>query len=389
MSLALLILHFAQHALLRIAKHSRKSALSKSFALAMFKGVVIGTLSVNAHASEEKPPLEVKVVVVSMFEIGDDEGDAPGEFQLWKARQKLTTKYPLPHGFHDIYANPETGVIGIVTGMGIARASAAVMSLGLDPRFDLSKAYWLVAGIAGVDPADNTIGSAIWTDYVVDGDLAHHIDAREIPSTWSTGYFPLFTHAPYDNAESVDVNNSPNGEVYALNLCLAKWAYSLTKDTKLLNNDAMDALRAKYTHSPNAKALPNVSMGAHLSASTFWHGEKLNTWANDWVAYWTKNKGNFVTSGMEDSATLQSLTYLDNAGLVDKNRIMILRTASNFTMQPPSLSASENLKLESSGEGYAAMNAAIEAAYNVGARVVDYITENWDSAKENIPSVKR
>ena len=184
------------------------------------------------------------------------------------------------------------------------------------------------------------------------------------------------------------MNNSPNGEVYALNLPLAKWAYSLTKDTKLLNNDAMDALRAKYTHSPNAKALPNVSMGAHLSASTFWHGEKLNTWANDWVAYWTKNKGNFVTSGMEDSATLQSLTYLDNAGLVDKNRIMILRTASNFTMQPPSLSASENLKLESSGEGYAAMNAAIEAAYNVGARVVDYITENWDSVKETPPVVK-
>jgi purine nucleoside permease len=169
---------------------------------------------------------------------------------------------------------------------------------------------------------------------------------------------------------------------------LAKWAYSLTKDTKLLNSDAMDALRAKYTHSPNARVLPNVSMGTHLSASTFWHGEKLNTWANNWVAYWTKDKGNFVTSGMEDSATLQSLTYLDNAGLVDKNRIMILRTASNFAMQPPSLSASENLKLESSGEGYAAMNAAIEASYNVGARVVDYITKNWDSVKDTPPVVR-
>ena len=31
-------------------------------------------------------------------------------------------------------------------------------------------------------------------------------------------------------------------------------------------------------------------------------------------------------------------------------------------MQPPSLSAADNLKLESSGDGYAAMNAAIEAA---------------------------
>ncbi|MEC8296407.1 MAG: purine nucleoside permease [Pseudomonadota bacterium] len=369
-----------------LLKQKRSAFFNALLILAMFLGFCSSSYSASVKTNDAKPPMKVKVVVVSMFEIGSDEGDAPGEFQLWKARQKLTTQYPLPHGFHDIYANPETGVIGMVTGMGIARASAAIMALGLDPRFDLSQAYWLVAGIAGVDPADNTIGSAIWTDYVVDGDLAHQIDAREIPSQWSTGYFPLFTHAPFENADAVDINNSPNGEVYALNLPLAKWAYSLTKDTKLLNNEAMDALRAKYTNSPNAKALPNVSMGAHLSASTFWHGEKLNTWANDWVAYWTKGKGNFVTSGMEDSATLQSLSYLDNAGLVNKDRLLILRTASNFTMQPPSLSAAENLKLESSGDGYAAMGAAIEAAYNVGSQVTDYIVTHWETVKDKPPT---
>ncbi len=369
-----------------LLKQKRSAFFNALLILAMFLGFCSSSYSASVKANDAKPPMKVKVVVVSMFEIGNDEGDAPGEFQLWKARQKLTTQYPLPHGFHDIYANPETGVIGMVTGMGIARASAAIMALGLDPRFDLSQAYWLVAGIAGVDPADNTIGSAIWTDYVVDGDLAHQIDAREIPSQWSTGYFPLFTHAPFENADEVDVNNSPNGEVYALNLPLAKWAYSLTKDIKLLNNEAMDALRAKYTNSPNAKALPNVSMGTHLSASTFWHGEKLNTWANDWVAYWTQGKGNFVTSGMEDSATLQSLSYLDNAGLVNKDRLLILRTASNFTMQPPSLSAADNLKLESSGDGYAAMGAAIEAAYNVGSQVTDYIVTHWETVKDKPPT---
>ena len=371
-----------------LLKQKRSAFFNALLILAMFLGFCSSSYSASVKTNDAKPPMKVKVVVVSMFEIGNDEGDAPGEFQLWKARQKLTTQYPLPHGFHDIYANPDTGVIGMVTGMGIARASAAIMALGLDPRFDLSQAYWLVAGIAGVDPADNTIGSAIWTDYVVDGDLAHQIDAREIPSQWSTGYFPLFTHAPFENADAVDVNNSPNGEVYALNLPLAKWAYSLTKDTKLLNNEAMDALRAKYTNSASAKALPNVSMGAHLSASTFWHGEKLNAWANDWVAYWTQGKGNFVTSGMEDSATLQSLSYLDNAGLVNKDRLLILRTASNFTMQPPSLSAAENLKLESSGDGYAAMGAAIEAAYKVGSQVTDYIVTHWETVKDTPPSAE-
>jgi purine nucleoside permease len=34
------------------------------------------------------------------------------------------------------------------------------MALGLDPRFDLTKAYWLVAGIAGIDPADGSLGCA-------------------------------------------------------------------------------------------------------------------------------------------------------------------------------------------------------------------------------------
>jgi purine nucleoside permease len=39
-------------------------------------------------------------------------------------------------------------------------AAASVMALGLDPRFDLTKAYWVVAGIGGVDPADVSLGSA-------------------------------------------------------------------------------------------------------------------------------------------------------------------------------------------------------------------------------------
>ena len=161
-----------------LLKQKRSAFFNALLILAMFLGFCSNSYSASVKVNDAKPPMKVKVVVVSMFEIGNDEGDAPGELQLWKARQKLTTQYPLPHGFHDIYANPDTGVIGMVTGMGIARASAAIMALGLDPRFDLSQAYWLVAGIAGVDPADNTIGTAIWPDYVVGGHLAHPIDAK-------------------------------------------------------------------------------------------------------------------------------------------------------------------------------------------------------------------
>ena len=130
-----------------------------------------------AHAQRKIP---VKVVVVAMFERGADTRDEPGEYQYWVEREKLDRVIPFPQGYHDLRMNRD-GVLGILTGVGTARAAASIMALGMDPRFDLTKAYWLVAGIAGVDPADATLGSAAWAEYVVDADLAHEIDAREIP----------------------------------------------------------------------------------------------------------------------------------------------------------------------------------------------------------------
>ena len=44
------------------------------------------------------------------------------------------------------------GELAIVTGQGTAHAAATIMALGLDPRFDFSHAYWLIAGIAGASP---------------------------------------------------------------------------------------------------------------------------------------------------------------------------------------------------------------------------------------------
>ena len=40
------------------------------------------------------------------------------------------------------------------------------MALGLDPRFDLRKAYWILAGIGCIDPNRASIGSAGWASHV-------------------------------------------------------------------------------------------------------------------------------------------------------------------------------------------------------------------------------
>ena len=333
-------------------------------------------------AKKPPPPIEVKVVVVSMFEIGKDSGDTAGEFQLWYERQKLSQKFLFAH-HHDLFFNPETGVLGMVTGMGTANSATAVMALGLDPRFDLSHAYWLVAGIAGFDPADASLGSAAWAEYLVDADLAHEIDAREMPADWPTGYFARGSKGPY-----MKPHPQSEGEVFHLNGALTEWAYQLTKDVPLADSEALQKRRALYVGFPNAQKPPFVLKGDNLAGMTYWHGKLLNDWANGWTKYWTDDKGEFVSSAMEDTGSFQSLTYLSPTGKVDMNRVMVLRTASNYTMQSPGITAAESLLGEHGEEGYSGLTASVEAAYQVGSKVVDEIVTHWDVYKDKVPTAR-
>lgn len=329
----------------------------------------------NATAVEVISP---KVVLVTMFEIGEDTGDQAAEFQLWYERRDLNQVYEFG-GHHDLHYNADSGILAIVTGIGTAKAAASIMMLGMDPRFDLSQSYWLVAGIAGFDPEDASIGSAAWAEYLVDGDLSHEIDAREMPEDWPFGYIARHTDKPFDPDKP-----EPTGEMFQLNPELTEWAYQLTKDLELPDFESLTETRELYTEHPNAQLAPFVLKGDNLAALTFWHGAILNDWANQWVDYWSNGKGEFVSSAMEDTGTMQSISYLDNIGRVDRDRVMVLRTASNYTMQPPGISAAENLLKEN--EGYAGLDASLESAYLVGSVVVDEIINNWDSYRFQTPS---
>lgn len=327
--------------------------------------------------------LRPKVVVVTMFELGQDTGDQPGEFQFWVEGEKLDRVLPLPAAYHAVRANADGSVIGIVTGVGNTNAAAAIMALGLDPRFDLRRSYWLIAGIGGLDPADASVGSAVWADYAVEGDLGHEIDAREMPADWKTGYIPLRKKAPYERPLQPAAERTDN--CYQLNPDLLRWAYALTRDTPLPDSDALREFRAHFTEHPKALRPPSVLIGSTLSSSTYWHGKLLNAWANDWVAYYTEGRGNYVTTAMEDTGTLRALTNLTRAGRADVNRALVLRTASNFDLQPPGLTAAESFGGEKIGH-YSAFVPALEAAHAVGRRVVHALVAGWNAYETTPPS---
>ena len=324
--------------------------------------------------------LPVRAVVVAMYESAAETGNHFGEFRLWVERLPLPDRIAFPYGAGPLRYSPQTGVLGIVTGVGTARAAAAIMALGLDPRFDLARAYWLVAGIAGVNPEEASLGSAAWVEWVVDADLAYEIDAREIPPAWPTGYLPLGKTRPYEQPPDSDGARW----VYRLDPGLVGWAYRLTADLRLDDTSALAAARSHYAGYPAAQRPPSVLRGDEVSGSTFWHGALLNRRAAEWLAYWTQGRGRFVMTAMEETGTLQALALLARAGRADWGRVLVLRTGSNFTMPPPGISAAESLAGPplSRSAGY---RPALEAAYIVGRKVIDEITANWDTLRDEAP----
>ena len=242
--------------------------------------------------------------------------------------------------------------------------------LGLDPRFDLSHAYWLVAGIAGASPDQASLGSAVWTRWVVDGDLAYELDAREIPSGWTTGYVPLHKSQPFQAPAEV-----LEGQVFALNPDLAAWAFQLTKSTPLADTERLRQTRLRFDGAAAQKP-PFVTMGDELSSSTYWHGNLFDAWAAEWVPYYTGGKGRFATTAMEDTGTLQSLQFLAKAGRVDFGRVMVLRTVSNYDRQPRGMTAADSLESQRAGTSGAFLP-SIESAYTVGHVVVNELLTRW------------
>ncbi len=107
----------------------------------------------------------------------------------------------------------------------------------------------------------------------------------------------------------------------------------------------------------------------------------MNRWANDWVKLQAGSGANFMMTNMEDSGTLTALRRLSRVGKADLKRVLVLRTASNYTMPPPGKSVTWSATAEYVDSGMP----ALEAAYQVGNRVVQALLEGWPRYRDTIP----
>jgi purine nucleoside permease len=315
-------------------------------------------------------PWPIRVVIVTTFE---------GEYRLWGEREHLTESIEEPGLAFPLHTNTEHTVLGVISGTSIPTAASATLLLGVDPRFDLTHAYFIINGIAGTDPEDASLGSAAWANYVV-GDVMKQIDPREMPKEWPYGLFPSNSKEP--NPKELRLNDPIFGKnAFALNPKLVAWAFEQTRELKLLDSEKAATIRSAYAGYPNAQRPPSVMIGGDFASDFYWHGKIMNQFANDWVKLYTGGKGNFVMTNTEDSGYMNAIMRLDEMHRVDKNRVLILRTASNYSMQPEGMSAYDSLTAPF-GEGG---RLAFESEWLCGSTVMHKLVDNWDRYRDHIP----
>ncbi len=327
-------------------------------------------------AAVQAEPMPVRVAIVVTFENGKDRGDTPGEFQYWVERENWVHEIPVSGVDHPVLTD-DSGTIGVVSGTSV-RAADQIMALVLSGKFDFSKTYWIFNGIAGVDPAVASIGSAAWSRYVIDADIVYEIDSREADPSWPYAIMPILSSVP--NTLPKKAGYVPDTMAFPLNPALVKWAYELTKDTAIPDSADMKSFRALYVGLPNAQKPPFVLYGESFGTSRYWHGKTLTLWARDWTKLWTDGKGELAMADMEDQGTAYALTRLSRMGKLDFQRVLYLRTGSNYTMPPPKMDVIKSLQAE-----YQGYLPSLEAAYRVGSQVAHSLTARWDLYRDAPP----
>ncbi len=352
-------------------------------------------LALTGITQAQQKPWPIRAVIVTTFEVGNDTGDIPGEYQFWVEREHLTEilDFPggpnLPAGQHPLRTNADHTVLGIISGTTLVNATASMMALGLDPRFDLTHAYFLINGIAGVDPHVASMGSAAWASFVIN-DVSRYLDPRDAPADWPYGFFPnsgnsklipsAIAAASPANPLEVPAASWMRSNTYTLNPKLAAWAYAQTKGLNLGDDPKVAAYRTGFNGFPEAQKPPFVLMGDTFASDDYWHGPTMTKFAEDWVRLYTHGKGTFAMTEMEDAGFMNALERLSAMHRVDADRVMVLRTASNYSMPLPGHAAVESLTAP-----YIGGRLALESAWLCGSTVLHKILTDWPKYYGQIP----
>lgn len=245
-------------------------------------------------------------------------------------------------------------------------------ALTFSPLFDFRETYFLIAGIAGINPKISTLGSVGFARYAVQVALQYEFDAREIPQNFSTGYVPQGSTSPSEYPQT-----EYGTEVFEVNVALRDMAIAFAKTAKLNDSTTAQAYRANYASVSAYKAAsegPSVLATDVATSDVYFSGTLLGEAFENTTKLFTNGSGVYGTTAQEDNATLEALLRGAIKNLTDFSRIIVMRTASDFDR--PYAGESDLVNLFYADQG--GFEPALMNIYLAGIKVVEGILQGWD-----------
>lgn len=325
----------------------------------------------SSQPSNEKLP--VKVLILPKFEVGEMEGDFPGEAQYFYE------EYVAGGEEFDIEGSKETGKLYYKDGvalclLGQGKVSAAISTTAIlsDDRFDLSDAYILSVGCAGSAKGYGIPGDVFVISSAVDYDLGHQADPRELAeesdSTW-------FHDESFDKTAFIRMDED-----------LTDLAFEKVKDVKLETTErTQEYLSLEFPGEAWANRQPKVMLGTSVSGDNYWKG--IYDHQNALLITKTyKCRDPYAATEMEDVAVGQAA---ESFGLLD--RLIVLRVGVDMDVFPQGVPPEmlwgkrsvDDIASEESIESVDIFETAMKNCYDTGKVLIDMILEGDLQQKEN------
>ncbi|KAI9800320.1 MAG: hypothetical protein M1833_003434 [Piccolia ochrophora] len=325
----------------------------------------------SAVRPRQDDKISPKVFIISMFDPEAEVWYGIKEFNLLARNVSITGFSPL---FPDALCTEVGDICQVIVGEAEINAATTITSLVLSPAFDLTKTYFLVAGIGGVNPSKATLGSVTFAKYAVQVALQYEFDFRETPGNLSTGYIPLGATSPSEYPQNIY-----GTEVFEVNDALRKLASGFARQATLNDSSTAQAYRSNYAVNTAAVFAPSVVECDVSTSDVYYSGQYLGEAFENTTKLFTNGSGEYCNTAQEDNATLEALLRGAIKKLVDFSRIIIMRTGSDFDRPYPGQSPLANLFFTDEQGGF---EIAISNIYLAGVEVVMGILDGWDAVFE-------
>lgn len=316
-----------------------------------------------ADAESENEAIEIKVLLLPKFEVGDLAGDFPGEGQFYyEAYCKDGEEYDIVGGFGGNKLYVKDGVALYVTGMGKVNTSMSLMAILCDSRFDFSNCYVISTGCAGSAYESSVMGDVFLCTATVDFDLGHHADYRDLSEGATTTWF----HDDGYDSSSYKI----------LDQDLMAKLYDLVKDVEIATTErTRNFMSAAFDGAEWAVRDPKVLRGTAVTADNYWKG--IYDHNNAVLMNETYNCPDaYAVTEMEDNALA---VVMDRMGMLD--HFIVLRDSVNMDVFMNGASAEslwdpnfvDSLAAEESVESADIFMTAMLNNFKVGSVIVDAI----------------